>query len=79
MRSRRVNIGTILCSYSAAGTIFDEAHDLSNILGFSLTETNNIDVVFGIFSCMQNISLIEEVVEFPTVNFIERNPHRKIL
>ena len=79
MRSGWVNIGAILCSYPAVSTVFNKIHDIGDVFCFSFAQTDDIDVIFGILPCVKNVSFIEQIVEFSTVDFVERDPYRNIL
>ena len=81
MGSGWVVIGAVLWGDSDACAIFDYLHEILCALDFGLWKAHNVDVVFGVLPelmvelpCMEDIFLVEEVVEFSTVDFIERNP-----
>ena len=74
----RLTVGRILRGDSLGASTFQKHLKLLNRAHWNLRKPHNIDVGLPILSQNQFISFIEEVIQFGTVDLIERKTRSKV-
>ena len=56
----------------------DELHQQMDIHDSLLLQTDNVHILFRILSGMQLLSIVQQIIKLPTINFVKRNPNRNV-
>jgi hypothetical protein len=76
--TRRVVVGTVLGSHPRRHTERYYVHQVAAVLDLGLGQPNYVHVVLGVFPREQDVLVVEQVVQLPTVNLVEGDPHFQI-
>ena len=71
MRPRTVSVGSSYTTCSWLESIANNLHDLFDISNWDFWETHNVYHLLMVFSTMEDLPIVEQVIQFATVNFIK--------
>ena len=67
----RLIIRVVLWSDSQNTSLLNDIEKLLCTANVLLIQTNNIDISFFVFSDLQKVSIVQQIIEFSTVNFVK--------
>lgn len=79
MWSWTIRIGSSLAAGSTLKSYRDIPHDIFDTCNLLFSKSNDIDLLFGILSTLQELFVVKQIIEFSTIDFIEWHVEFQIL